>query len=306
MEEKLCLGPFLQFSGEDTWRIQNLGDSGRSQKSDLWTYVRGTAEKEARQVRVADPRQTHAAGQRLQGASTALQPGQEHSLWSGLLTFVSNGKQVDVYINENAGINSFMVKGGLSTKELANAVTTTQAEKEVENPAAQKDQCCLLECRKATILSCVFFRRGFISTQQWTSRNPVTAVMTKAWMETWSLFTTSTGTPLSETSRCPRSTFSSPKIKNISCAISSSNLFLAPLPRDPPGTLFITLLHLIFSAYRRTLCSSSIKVAQCTAGKLNRWDVALQLNPLAAHVKTRFSLEKSTQRIIFLSRLAPP
>uniref|UniRef100_H3C3N0 Inter-alpha-trypsin inhibitor heavy chain 3b, tandem duplicate 2 n=1 Tax=Tetraodon nigroviridis TaxID=99883 RepID=H3C3N0_TETNG len=38
--------------------------------------------------------------------------------------------KVDVYINENAGINSFMVKGGLSTKELANAVTTTQAEKE--------------------------------------------------------------------------------------------------------------------------------------------------------------------------------
>lgn len=75
MKKKIGVGPFLQFSGEDTWRVQDLGDCGCSQKSHLRTYVRGTSEKEARQVRVADPRQTYAAGQRLQGASTPLQPG---------------------------------------------------------------------------------------------------------------------------------------------------------------------------------------------------------------------------------------
>lgn len=86
---------------------------------------------------------------------------------------------MDVYINENAGINSLLVKGGLSTKALANAITKTEAEKEVEKAAAQNDQGWLPERQKPTILSCVFFRCGFTSTQQWTSRNHVTAVMTR-------------------------------------------------------------------------------------------------------------------------------
>lgn len=78
-------------------------------------------------------------------------------------------------MNEDAGINSLLVKGGLSTKALANAITTKQTEKEVENAAAQNEQ----RAKKPTILSCVFFRRGFISTQQWTSSNHVTAVITR-------------------------------------------------------------------------------------------------------------------------------
>lgn len=80
----------------------------------------------------------------------------------------------------------------------------------------------------------------------------------------------------------------SPNDQNISYALSSSNLtfFWLLSPRDHPGTLFITLLHLIFCEYQRTSSSSSIKVAQCTAGKFNRWD-PLQLNPSAVHIKTR-------------------
>lgn len=40
--------------------------------------------------------------------------------------------QVDVYINEKAGINFIEVKGGLSTNALANAITKTHADKEVQ------------------------------------------------------------------------------------------------------------------------------------------------------------------------------
>ncbi|XP_037626144.1 inter-alpha-trypsin inhibitor heavy chain H3-like isoform X2 [Sebastes umbrosus] len=39
--------------------------------------------------------------------------------------------KVDVYINEKAGINFIEVKGGLSTKTLANAITKTHADKQV-------------------------------------------------------------------------------------------------------------------------------------------------------------------------------
>lgn len=61
---------------------------------------------------------------------------QERPLWSQLLTFSSNSKhQVDVYINENAGINSLVVKGGLSTNTLGDAITRTKTEKQVENGA---------------------------------------------------------------------------------------------------------------------------------------------------------------------------
>lgn len=55
---------------------------------------------------------------------------------SASLFFFLDCTQVDVYMNENAGINSLLVKGGLSTKALANAITTKQTEKEVENAAA--------------------------------------------------------------------------------------------------------------------------------------------------------------------------
>lgn len=79
-------------------------------------------------------------------------------------------------MNENAGINSLLVKGGLSTKALANAITTKQAEKEVENAAAKGGEV----RQKTTILPCVFFRRGFISTRQWSSNNHATAVTTRA------------------------------------------------------------------------------------------------------------------------------
>lgn len=57
-------------------------------------------------------------------------------------------------MNENAGINSLLVKGGLSTKALANAITTKQTEKEVENTAAKKGTV----RQKPIILSCVFFQ----------------------------------------------------------------------------------------------------------------------------------------------------
>lgn len=45
--------------------------------------------------------------------------------------------QVDVYINENAGVNFIEVKGGLSTKALANAITKTHADKQVPNAVVQ-------------------------------------------------------------------------------------------------------------------------------------------------------------------------
>ena len=38
-----------------------------------------------------------------------------------------------MYINEEAGINFIEVKGGLSTKALANAITKTHAKKEVQH-----------------------------------------------------------------------------------------------------------------------------------------------------------------------------
>lgn len=45
--------------------------------------------------------------------------------------------QVDVYINEKAGINFIEVKGGLSTKAMANAITKTHADKEVQHAVVQ-------------------------------------------------------------------------------------------------------------------------------------------------------------------------
>lgn len=45
--------------------------------------------------------------------------------------------QVDVNINEEAGINFIEVKGGLSTKALANAITKTHADKQVQHALVQ-------------------------------------------------------------------------------------------------------------------------------------------------------------------------
>ena len=64
----------------------------------------------------------------------------KHPLWTEILTllfiylfFCHSQCQVDVYINEEAGINFIEVKGGLSTKALANAITKTHAKKEVQH-----------------------------------------------------------------------------------------------------------------------------------------------------------------------------
>lgn len=38
-----------------------------------------------------------------------------------------------MYINENAGINFIEVKGGMSTKALANAITKTHADNQVQH-----------------------------------------------------------------------------------------------------------------------------------------------------------------------------
>lgn len=51
---------------------------------------------------------------------------------------------------------------------------------------------------------------------------------------------------------------------------NQSYLLLTP-PRHQTGTLFITLLHIIFPAYQKMLSSLLIKVAQCTARKYNRY-----------------------------------
>lgn len=42
-----------------------------------------------------------------------------------------------MYINEKAGINFMEVKGGLSTKALANAITRTHLDKQVQYAAIQ-------------------------------------------------------------------------------------------------------------------------------------------------------------------------
>ena len=42
-----------------------------------------------------------------------------------------------MYINEKAGINFIEVKGGLSTKALANAITKTHADKQVKHAVIQ-------------------------------------------------------------------------------------------------------------------------------------------------------------------------
>lgn len=42
-----------------------------------------------------------------------------------------------MYINEEAGINFIEVKGGLSTKALANAITKTHADKQVQHALVQ-------------------------------------------------------------------------------------------------------------------------------------------------------------------------
>lgn len=53
--------------------------------------------------------------------------------WSPLVTLVFYFQcQIDVYIHEKAGINFMEVKGGLSTKVLANAITKTVTDKQVQ------------------------------------------------------------------------------------------------------------------------------------------------------------------------------
>lgn len=79
-----------------------------------------------------------------------------------------------MHVKENAGIASWLVKGGLNTKDLATAVTSTKTEKQVEKAAEQNQSF----TNKIAILSCVCSRCGCISTQRWISRNHVTAVMT--------------------------------------------------------------------------------------------------------------------------------
>lgn len=54
--------------------------------------------------------------------------------------------QVDVYINEKAGINFIEVKGGLSTKALANAITKTHADKQVQHAVVQNYDLHSLHC----------------------------------------------------------------------------------------------------------------------------------------------------------------
>lgn len=61
-----------------------------------------------------------------------------------------------MYIHESAGIHSLLVKGGLNTKTLANAITTTPAENEVGNTAAQSDQCCLPRRHKSPLFFHIF------------------------------------------------------------------------------------------------------------------------------------------------------
>lgn len=61
-------------------------------------------------------------------------------LWSEFVTVLFYSQcQVDVYIHEKAGISFIEVKGGLSTKALANAITKTHSDKQVK-------QCKILIC----------------------------------------------------------------------------------------------------------------------------------------------------------------
>lgn len=59
-----------------------------------------------------------------------------------------------MHVKENIGIRSWRVKGGLSTNALAQAITSTKSEKQVENAAVQNLSLCFSQ--KPILLSCVF------------------------------------------------------------------------------------------------------------------------------------------------------
>lgn len=59
-----------------------------------------------------------------------------------------------MHVKDHTGISSWQVKGGLNTNALAQAITLTKSEKQVENAAVQNQSFCFSQ--KPIILSCVF------------------------------------------------------------------------------------------------------------------------------------------------------
>lgn len=175
----------LQLLGEDTGRFQNICNCWCSQKSHICTDIWGAAQKEAWQIRDANPCSAHAACHWLLGesASMKLSPSPVVKAHKDVIWCFS-WRQIEVYIVEEAEISVVDYRGTLNTNGMTEAVEYTHAVNEVELTGQFYNIFSILMLKtKQFQLS----RPGFTPSQIWTNRRCAAPAETRVWMATWSL-----------------------------------------------------------------------------------------------------------------------